>query len=103
MSERNERPERPPVVRVAPAGAAALRHDRGSGAAPRLVAKGRGEVAERILALAAEHDVPVREDPDLLTLLAACELDREVPEELWGAVAEIIAFLYRVNGEVAPD
>ena len=80
--------------------AVALHHRRGGEGAPRVVARGRGESADRILALAAEHDIPVREDRDLVELLAACELGQEIPEELFGVVAEILAFLYRLNGEL---
>ena len=80
--------------------AVALRYDRGEDRAPSVVAKGRGEVAEKILAIAQEHDIPVRSDPDLLNLLSACELGDQIPEELFGAVAEVLAFLYRVNGEL---
>lgn len=78
--------------------AVALRYAREEESAPRVVARGVGETAERILALAREHGVPVREDADLVELLAACELDEEIPIELYAAVAEILAFLYRANG-----
>jgi len=81
----------------APATAIALRYD-GSGA-PRVTAKGRGEVAERILALAREHGIPLREDADLARLLARIELGDEVPRELYRAVAEVIAFAYRLAGK----
>ena len=77
----------------------ALKHERASEGAPRVSAKGQGELAERILALAREHDVPVREDRDLLELLAACDLGDEIPVELYAAVAELLASLYRLNGE----
>ena len=70
--------------------AVALRYD-GTGA-PRVTARGRGEVAERILAIAREHQVPVREDRNLVQLLALVELGDEVPAELYRAVAEVIAF-----------
>ena len=80
--------------------AVALKHRRELAVAPRVVAQGRGEAADRILALAHEHQIPVREDGDLVELLAACELGQEIPEELFGVVAEILAFLYRLNGEL---
>lgn len=78
--------------------AVALRYERADMPAPRVTAKGTGELARRILALAEEHDVPVRTDPDLLELLAACDLGQEIPSELYQAVAELLAFLYRLNG-----
>jgi flagellar biosynthesis protein len=78
----------------------ALRYARGGDAAPRVTAKGRGELAERMLALAREHGVPVREDPDLVALLAACELGDEIPADLYAAVAGLLTYLYRLNGEL---
>lgn len=65
--------------------------------APRVVAKGRGELAARILDAAEEAGVPVRRDRDLVQLLAAVDLGDEIPEEAYNAVAEVIAFLWRVN------
>ena len=79
--------------------AVALRYERRDTAAPRVTAKGGGELARRILELARAHDVPVREDPDLLELLAACDLGAEIPEELYHTVAELLAFLHRLNGK----
>jgi len=80
--------------------AIALRYD-GRGA-PRVTAKGRGKVAEHILELAAEAGVPVQEDPDLTLLLAQVELGDEVPRELYVAVAQVIAFAYRLSGREPP-
>lgn len=77
--------------------AVALRYERASMSAPRVTAKGTGELARRILEVAHAHDVPVREDPDLLELLAACDLGAEIPDELYRAVAELLAFLQRLN------
>jgi flagellar biosynthesis protein len=79
----------------------ALKHERDSLAPPRVSAKGKGELADKILALAKQHGVPVREDADLLELLAACDLGEEIPVELYAAVAELLAYLYRLNGELA--
>jgi flagellar biosynthesis protein len=79
-------------------GAVALRYAPGETAAPRVVAKARGEGAERILALAREHGVPVR---DLLELLALCELGEEIPEELYQVVAELVHCLWRLNEDLA--
>lgn len=84
-------------VRPPPSTAVALRYD-GVGA-PRVTAKGRGEVAERILTLAREHGIPIREDPNLAVLLSTVELGDEVPPALYRAVAEVIAFAYRLAGK----
>jgi flagellar biosynthesis protein len=66
-------------------------------AAPRLVAKGQGLLAERILDLAKLHGVSISRDPDLLTALEPLELDRLIPPELFQAVAVLLAALYRAN------
>jgi flagellar biosynthesis protein len=66
--------------------------------APRVVATGRGSVAEQILEIAFAKGVPVREDPDLVELLAAVELEAEIPVDAIAAVAEILSYIYRANG-----
>ncbi len=75
-------------------------------AAPRVVAKGRGLIAETIIARAREAGVYVHESPELVELLMQVDLDRHIPPELYVAVAEILAWLYwleqgmpRENGE----
>ena len=69
---------------------------------PRVNAKGRGDLAERILALAEEHDVPLQEDPELAALLSQIPLGDEIPEGLYRAVAEVIAFAYLLSGRRPP-
>ncbi len=66
-------------------------------AAPRLVAKGQGLLAERILELAREHGVSITRDPDLLAALDPLDLDQLIPPELFQAVALLLAALYRAN------
>jgi len=68
--------------------------------APRVTAKGRDEVAERIVNLAREHGVPLQENPPLASLLARVELGDEIPEPLYLAVAQVIAFAYHLSGKV---
>jgi flagellar biosynthesis protein len=80
-----------------PAVAVALTYEFGRPNLPRIVASGRGPVAERILALAQENGIPVREDADLATLLAAVELDSEIPAEAMIAVAEVMAQIFLLN------
>ena len=77
--------------------AAALGYDPDRDDAPRLLAKGQGEIADRIIALAREHGIPIREDRDLVAVLAKLDLSQEIPPELYRAVAELLAFVYRVN------
>lgn len=68
--------------------------------APRLTAKGNHDIAEKILAIAAEHNIPIREEPDLVNVLSRIKLGDEVPKELYLAVAEIIAFAYMLKGKM---
>jgi len=70
--------------------------------APRVVATGRGHVAEQILEMAFAHGVKVRTDPDLAQILAAVDVDTVIPAEAFVAVAEILAYMYRANGQVPP-
>ncbi|MBX7199801.1 MAG: EscU/YscU/HrcU family type III secretion system export apparatus switch protein [Rhodospirillaceae bacterium] len=69
------------------------------GAAPKVGATGRGYAAEQILALAFARGIKVREDADLAQILAAVDVDSEIPTEAFAAVAEILAHVYRANGE----
>jgi flagellar biosynthesis protein len=73
---------------------AALRYT-GSGA-PEVVAAGRGTLAQRILAHAREAGVPVHRDPELADALAALAVGEEVPEAMWKAVAEVLAWAYSI-------
>lgn len=67
--------------------------------APVVSAKGEGTIAERILEIAREHDIHIHEDPDLVEALGALEINQEIPQELYQAVAEILAYLYRMNAD----
>lgn len=75
--------------------AIALHYDKKS--APRVTAKGKGVVAEQILKIAKEHDVPLQADPALAGLLSTIPLGNEIPPALYKAVAEVIAFAYLLN------
>lgn len=70
--------------------------------APRVVASGHGFQAEEILRLAFESGTPVREDPDLISLLKTAEIGEEIPIEAFIAVAEILRYVYALNGSSAP-
>ncbi len=85
-----------------PSTAVALRYT-GTGA-PQVTAKGTGLIAEQILAVANENDIPLHEDPDLVTLLSRLDLGDEIPTTLYRAVAEVLAFAYQVSQQQpAPD
>jgi flagellar biosynthesis protein len=77
--------------------AVALHYDRELDAAPRIVASGKGLVADQILALAFAHGVRVREDADLVEILSLLEVDSLIPLEAFTAVAEILSYVYRAN------
>ena len=69
---------------------------------PKISAAGRGKIAEEILRLAHENGVPVREDSTLAEMLAKVELDSPIPSEAFMAVAEILSYVYRANGQPNP-
>lgn len=71
-------------------------------AAPKLVAKGQGLLAERILELARQNQVPVTRDPDLLAALEPLDVDRLIPPQLFQAVAVVLAALYKASGRSRP-
>lgn len=78
-------------------------HDRSQkGLVPEITAAGRGAVAQRILDIAFEHGIKVREDADLANLLAEYELDSPIPTEALMAIGEILAYVYEANGEPNP-
>ncbi len=77
--------------------AVALRYNEDKEAAPRVLAKGQGKVAQKILDLARTQGIPVREDPDLVESLAKLDVGSLIPTELYPAVAEVLAFVYGQN------
>ena len=77
--------------------AAAIGYDPDSDAAPKVVARGQGELADRIIAIARRHGIPIKEDRDLIAVLAQLDLDREIPPELYRTLAELLAWVYRMN------
>ena len=83
--------------RTPPARAVALRYAPERSGAPRVTASGSGRTADRIIALAREAGVDLVEDPDLLEVLARVPVGEQIPAELFQAVAEILAFVYRVS------
>lgn len=69
---------------------------------PKVVASGSGAVAGQILNLAFAHGVRVRQDADLVQILSALDVDMEIPPEAYAAVAEILVYVYRANGQDVP-
>lgn len=77
--------------------AVALGFDIEKDRAPRVVAKGKGASAENIIKIAQLHNLHIKQDEDLVELLSKVELDREVPEKLYVAVAEVFSFIYKIT------
>lgn len=77
--------------------AAALSYKQGRDSAPKVVAKGSGLMAEKIMEIARKHNIPLKEDPQLVEVLSTLDLHQEIPPELYKAVAEILAFVYRMT------
>lgn len=77
--------------------AAALRYRHRQDNAPTLVAKGSGIIAERIMEIARQHHIPLKRDPQLIEVLSQLDLNQEIPPELYRAVAELLAFVYKMT------
>ncbi|WP_297485426.1 FlhB-like flagellar biosynthesis protein [Sulfurimonas sp.] len=77
--------------------AVALQYDNDKNNAPKVIAKGEGRTAQKIIQIAKENDVRLKKDEDLVELLSKVELDAEVPPEMYKAVAEIFSFLYKIT------
>ncbi|WP_180994246.1 FlhB-like flagellar biosynthesis protein [Bacillus sp. Marseille-P3661] len=80
--------------------AVALSYDSSSDIAPKVIAKGKGIVAENILEKAKQHDIPIQEDPSLVELLSQLEINETIPEQLYQVVAEIFAFIYKIDQNI---
>jgi flagellar biosynthesis protein len=89
-------------IRSPEAVAVALKYEADSADAPVVVAGGRGAVAEQLLEIAFRNGIKVREDADLAQLLSTIDIDSEIPPEAFAAVAEILIYIYRANGDM-PD
>jgi flagellar biosynthesis protein len=89
--------EQRPYGEKEPKKAVALHYDQEQGSAPRIVAQGRGAVAEQIVSVAKEHQVPLHEDRGLVETLLAFELGKEIPPELYQVVAEVLAFVQHID------
>ena len=83
-----------------PKKAVAIKYNREKDRAPKVLAKGRNAVAERIIELAKDSNVPVYPDKDLAQVLETLDLNYEIPPELYRAVAEVLVFIYSINGKL---
>ena len=82
-----------------PKKAVALKYRVGEDNAPRVAAKGEGWIAEKIIEMARKHGIPVKDDPDLVEVLSKLDLSEEIPAELYIVIAELLAFVYTMNGK----
>lgn len=80
--------------------AVALGYNHGTDIAPKVLATGKGIIAEQIIAKAKEHNIPIKQDEDLMKILSILELDSVIPLEAYAAVAEILSSLYKYNKEL---
>ncbi|MEE8300355.1 MAG: EscU/YscU/HrcU family type III secretion system export apparatus switch protein [Desulfatiglandales bacterium] len=77
--------------------ATALKYQPKSDNAPKVIAKGKGKVAEKIIEIAKEHNIYIHNDPDLIEVLYQLDLNEDIPSELYVVVAELLAFVYSLN------
>ena len=80
--------------------AVALRYEPGKDEAPRVVAKGKGTLAEKIIEIALKEGIPLQEDQELVEALMKVEIEAQVPPELYEAVAVVLAWAWRLNGKI---
>ena len=85
--------------RIADQKAVALKYNMQQDTAPRVIAKGKGHVAEHILATAQKNSIPVYQNKTLVNMLMALEIDREIPPELYKTIAEVMAYVYKMDKE----
>lgn len=77
--------------------AVALKYQPKKDNAPRVIAKGKGKVAEKIIEVAREHNIFIQDDPDLIEVLSQLDLNAEIPSDLYVVVAELLSFIYSLN------
>ena len=90
-----------PKPRRGPRSAVAIKYDLAADRAPRVIARGKGAIADRIMETAREHGIPVHEDPELLEALGRLEVQQEIPAELYQVMAEVLTFIYKANKKKA--
>ena len=83
--------------------AVALKYRSDLDKAPKVIAKGEGKVAQRIITLAKEHQIHIHQDPDLIEVLSQLDLHEEIPPHLYAVIAELLAFVYSLNAKRKAD
>ena len=77
--------------------AVALKYNKEKDSVPKLKASGKGEVAKKIIKIAEDYNLPIKKDEDLVELLSKIEIDKEIPQNLYKAVAEVFSFVYKMT------
>jgi flagellar biosynthesis protein len=80
--------------------AVAVSYEKEKDGAPKIIAKGKGAVAEKILELAKKNNIPMHEDPDLVEILSKLDLGQEIPPEMYKLIAEVLVYVYRSNNKI---
>ena len=83
--------------------AVALQYREHKDSAPRIIAKGEGLIAQAIKEIAQKNGIPLHRDDTLVELLAQIEIDREIPSELYAAIAELLSWIYRANSALEKE
>lgn len=81
--------------------AVALKYQQKLHNAPKVIAKGKGKMAEKIIEIAREHNIYIQNDPDLIEILSQLDLNEEIPPDIYVVVAELLAFVYSLNRKAA--
>jgi len=77
--------------------AVALKYEYKKDNAPKVIAKGKGKIAEKIIQIAKEHNIPIKEDKETVEILSSLDIGEEIPEELYQVIAEILAYVYKTK------
>ncbi|WP_228026616.1 EscU/YscU/HrcU family type III secretion system export apparatus switch protein [Campylobacter californiensis] len=85
------------MMKITKKRAVALGYNRKKDNAPKVLASGSDYMADKIISVAKKHEIPIKEDPDLIEILSKVEVNQEIPPNLYKAVAEIFGFLYKVT------
>ena len=83
--------------------AIALTYNQEKDSSPRIIGKGKGKIADKIIELAKENNIPIQEDASLTELIGKLNINEAIPAELYAAVAEIFAFIYRIDREIGKE
>ncbi|WP_228026809.1 EscU/YscU/HrcU family type III secretion system export apparatus switch protein [Campylobacter californiensis] len=85
------------MMKITKKRAVALGYNKKKDNAPKVLASGSDYMADKIISVAKKHEIPIKEDPDLIEILSKVEVNQEIPPKLYKAVAEIFGFLYKVT------